>query len=64
MDAQVPVATLTPKQALAQLQLRDVESLCDKLASGEIPGGFKVGNVWRIKRAVFEAWLSGDEAHR
>ncbi len=51
--------TLIPAQVLEKLQLKDLQTLHRKLASGAIPGGFKVGPNWRVNRAVFEAWLIG-----
>lgn len=47
--------TLTVREVANLLQLKQA-TVCDQLKSGRIPGGMKLGNVWRIDKESFDAW--------
>jgi len=44
--------------ASMRLSTRTVYGL---LKRGKLPGARRIGNVWRVDRDVFVAWLRGDQ---
>ena len=50
---------LTPVQAAEILQVSP-EKVYQMALKGTLPGAFKLGGRWAIKRAVMEAWLKGE----
>lgn len=53
--------TLTIDEAAARLRV-STRFLRKQVARGAVPGAFRVGWLFRIGRAAFEAWVSGRPA--
>lgn len=56
-----PVWTHTMLAALLHVNERTVR---ERARCGEIPGAFKIGDLWRFKRCVVVAWLTREEPVR